>query len=275
MAKNLLFPLPIITKLAGFVRTPELLPMSFAGATSDIFYVVYATELNLRRMLHILVWNPVDIEGRGRCGACGIEGCVHCLRGIVRWHRKTLNAAKCDLWPGVVSVLDTVTVTQPYYRSTYVYVSRKESALQSLTLDDPRLKQRLIGVQMIGNDATNTPPAHAIASRGITDNVRGYMLVGDYGRPNPKAAIIDALADGTIEVALVRGTLAGYFAQASSAPLRIELVTPANDARWPMAFDISLGLRRGDFVLRDKLNATLERDKAGGRNPGQLRCIVG
>ena len=180
-------------------------------------------------------------------------------RGFVR---KTLNAAKCDLWPGVVSGLDTVTVTQPYYRSTYVFVSRKKSALQNLTLDDPRLKQCLIGVQMIGNDATNTPPAHAIASRGITDNVRGYMLVGDYGRPNPKAVIIDALADGTIDVALVWGPLAGYFAQASSVPLRIEPVTPANDARWPMAFDISLAVRRGDFVLRDKLDATLERDKA-------------
>ena len=180
-------------------------------------------------------------------------------RGFVR---KTLNAAKCDLWPGVVSGLDTVTVTQPYYRSTYVFVSRKKSALHNLTLDDPRLKQGLIGVQMIGNDATNTPPAHAIASRGITDNVRGYMLVGDYGRPNPKAAIIDALADGTIDVALVWGPLAGYLAQASSVPLRIEPVTPDNDSRWPMAFDISLGLRRGDLVLRDKLNATLERDKA-------------
>jgi mxaJ protein len=180
-------------------------------------------------------------------------------RGFVR---KTLNAAKCDMWPGVVSGLETVTVSHSYYRSTYVFVSRKSSALQNLTLDDPRLKQRLIGVQMIGNDATNTPPAHAIASRGITDNVRGFMLVGDYGRPNPKAAIIDALADGTIDVALVWGPLAGYLAKGSPVPLRIEPVTPANDARWPMAFDISLAVRRGDVDLRDKLNAALERKKA-------------
>jgi mxaJ protein len=179
-------------------------------------------------------------------------------RGFVR---KTLNVAKCDMWPGVVSGLDTVTVTQPYYRSTYVFVSRKNSALQNLTLDDPRLNLGLIGVQMIGSDATNTPPAHAIASRGITNNVRGFMLVGDYGRPHPKAAIIDALAEGSIDVALVWGPVAGYFAKTSSVPLRIEPVTPANDVRWPMAFDISLAVRRGDFVLRDKLNAALARDK--------------
>jgi mxaJ protein len=179
-------------------------------------------------------------------------------RGFVR---KTLNADRCDLWPGVASGLDRVSVTQPYYRSTYVFVSRRASALQDLSLDDPRLKQGLIGVQMIGNDATNTPPAHAIASRGITDNVRGFMLYGDYGRPNPKAAIIDALADGRIDVALVWGPVAGYFAKASKVPLRIEPITPADDARWPMSFEISFAVRRGDLMLRDKLNAALEREK--------------
>jgi mxaJ protein len=179
-------------------------------------------------------------------------------RGFVR---KTLNAAKCDVWPGVVAGLETVSATQPYYRSTYVFVSRRASALSELTLDDPRLQRSLIGVQMIGNDATNTPPAHAIASRGIINNVRGYMLVGDYGQPNPAAVIIDAVAQGDIDVALVWGPLAGYFAQSSRVPLSIEPITPAADRRWPMAFDISMAVRRGDTLLRDRINAALELEK--------------
>jgi mxaJ protein len=128
------------------------------------------------------------------------------------------------VWPGVASGLDTVSTTEPYYRSTYVFVSRETSALAHLTLDDPRLRQNLVGVQMIGNDATNTPPAHAIASRGITDNVRGYMLVGDYGRPSPAAVIVDAVAHGDIDVALVWGPPAGYFAKISAVPLRIDAI---------------------------------------------------
>ena len=47
--------------------------------------------------------------------------------------RKTLNAARCDLWPGVVSGLDTVPVTERYYRSTYVFVSRRKAPLRQLT----------------------------------------------------------------------------------------------------------------------------------------------
>jgi mxaJ protein len=163
----------------------------------------------------------------------------------------------------VVSGLVTVTATQPYYRSTYVFVSRKASALAHLTLDDPRLRRHLLGVQMIGNDATNTPPAHAISSRGIIDTVRGYMLVGDYGRPNPAATIIDAVSRGDVDVALVWGPPAGYFAKTSAVPLTIEPITPAGDSRWPMAFDISMAVRRGDLELRDRLNAALRREKAG------------
>ena len=179
-------------------------------------------------------------------------------RGFVR---KTLSAAKCDVWPGVAAGLDTVAASKPYYRSTYVFVSRESAALAHLTLDDSRLKTAKIGVQMIGNDAMNTPPANAVASRGLIDNVRGYMLYGDYSEPNPPAAIVDAVAKGDIDVALVWGPLAGYFAARSHASLRIEPVTPANDARWPMSFAIAMGVRRGDTELRDRIDAILEREQ--------------
>jgi len=179
-------------------------------------------------------------------------------RGYVR---KTLNAAKCDVWPGIAEGVDRVTATKQYYRSMYVFVSRKEAPFDHLTLDDSRLKTAKIGVQMIGNDATNTPPAHAIASRGIIDNVRGYMLYGDYGQPNPAAAIVNAVATGDVDVAMVWGPLAGYFARRAAVPLRIQPIVPANDARWPMAFDIAMGVRRGESALRDRINGILDREK--------------
>src|SRR3954453_11196814 len=63
--------------------------------------------------------------------------------------RNSLNADLCDVVMGVPSALDTVAVTRPYYRSTYVFVSR-HSGIRSL--DDPRLKKMRIGVQMIAED---------------------------------------------------------------------------------------------------------------------------
>ena len=41
---------------------------------------------------------------------------------------------------------------------------------------------------MIGDDATNAPPAIALTNRGIIDNVRGYTVYGDYTQDNPPAS---------------------------------------------------------------------------------------
>jgi mxaJ protein len=180
-------------------------------------------------------------------------------RGYVR---NTLNDSKCEVWPGMASGVDLAATTRPYYRSTYVFVSRTDSPLAQLTLDDPRLRRVAIGVQMIGNDSMNTPPAHAIASRGIIDNVHGYMVYGDSSQANPTAAIIDAVVQRRIDVALVWGPLAGYAARRSPIPLRIEAVTPAGDSRWPMTFDISMGVKRSNRELLEQLNASLDKEHA-------------
>ncbi|HEY1257710.1 MAG TPA: substrate-binding domain-containing protein [Stellaceae bacterium] len=181
-------------------------------------------------------------------------------RGFVR---HTLRAKECDLWPGIAKGVDFVTTTQPYYRSTYVFVTRKDRGLDISSFDDPRLRKLTIGVQMIGNDAMNPPPAHALARRGITGNVRGYMLYGDYRRPNPPEAILEAVARGDLDVAVVWGPLAGYFAGREAVPLRVTPVNPPFDGpHFPMAFDIAMGVRKGDTALRKAIDAELERNRA-------------
>ena len=178
-------------------------------------------------------------------------------RGYVR---KTLNEKKCDFWPGIASNVEMVATSRPYYRSTYMFVSRRAANLNGLTLDDPRLKHLRIGVQMVGNDASNTPPAHALAERGVIANVRGYMLYGDYRRPNPPAAIVDAVERGDVDVALVWGPLAGYFAARSPVPLRLEPVTPwFADQQWPMQFDVSVGVQKDNQKLLNEIDGILER----------------
>jgi len=178
-------------------------------------------------------------------------------RGYVR---NTLNEAKCDFWPGIASNVEMVATTRPYYRSTYMFVSRADANLKGLTLDDPRLKHLRIGVQMVGNDASNTPPAHALATRGVIGNVRGYMLYGDYRRPNPPAAVVEAVEKREVDVVLVWGPLAGFFAARSPVPLRLEPVTPwFADAQWPMQFDVSVGVRKDDQKLLKAIDRVLVR----------------
>ena len=178
-------------------------------------------------------------------------------RGYVR---NTLGERACDFWPGIASNVEMVATTRPYYRSSYEFVTRQSANLSGLTLDDPRLKKLRIGVQMVGNDATNTPPAHALASRGVIGNVRGYMLYGDYREPNPPAEVVRAVERGEVDVALVWGPLAGYFAAQSAVPLRLEAVTPwFADQQWPMQFDISVGVQKDNQKLLHEIDRVLVR----------------
>lgn len=180
-------------------------------------------------------------------------------RGYVR---NTLKSGLCDLWPGVASAVDMLATSRPYYRSSYVFVTRADRHLKITSFDDPQLHILKIGVQMVGNDAMNTPPTHALARRGIINNVRGYMLYGDYQKPNPPAAIIDAVANGDVDVAVVWGPLAGFFARKAANPLTLTPVTPPVDgAQWPMQFDISMGMLRHRSDFKEKIDEILEREK--------------
>lgn len=179
------------------------------------------------------------------------------------WMRNTLGEGECEAWMGVPSGLEALSTSRPYYRSSYVFVSRADRDLGSLTLDDPRLRNLDIGVQLAGDDGANPPPADALARRGLTDRVRGFMLYGDNRQADPAAEIVRAVERGEVDVALVWGPLAGWHAARSKVPLRIEPVTPWMDkGRWPMVFDISVGVAKENIELRRKLDESLARNRS-------------
>ena len=181
-------------------------------------------------------------------------------RGFIR---NTLAAGKCDVVMGMTYGAERVLTTRPYYRSTYVFVSRKDRHLTVTSLDDPVLRTVKIGVQLIGDDYANTPPVHALSRRGITGNLVGYSVFGDYAQENPPARIIDAVISRDVDLAVAWGPLAGYFAKRSPVPLEIVPVSPAVDPPGlRFTFDISLAGRTEDGAFKEKLEGILERKQS-------------
>ena len=178
-------------------------------------------------------------------------------RGFVR---NTLQAGTCDVVIGVPSAFELTRTSRPYYRSTYVIAARRDRVARLGSLDDPRLRDLTIGVQMIGDDFSNTPPAHALARRGLIRNVVGFPVYGDYSKPAPLSAIVDAVDRGDVDAALVWGPAAGYFARTARHPLELTPIPP-HDASptLPFVFDISMGVRRDDAALQAELDEFIAR----------------
>jgi mxaJ protein len=176
--------------------------------------------------------------------------------------RNTLNAGLCDVVIGLPHDVDMAKTTQPYYRSFYVFLTRKARGLHIQSFDDAALRQLRVGVQVIGDDGANSPPAHALSRRGIVNNLIGYSVYGDYATNSPPSRIVSAVAKGEVDVAAVWGPLAGYFAAQQREPLEIVPVRPQMDAGLPQAFDLSMAVRRNDTARLAVLNAFLQRRHA-------------
>jgi mxaJ protein len=173
-------------------------------------------------------------------------------RGFIR---STLNAGECDLVTGSVLGMEMLRSTIPYYRSSYMFVTRP--GVKPITsLDDAALRHARIGIQLIGSD--NPPPAAALASRGLVGNLRGFPVYGDDRDPNPGSRIMAAVAEGEIDVAIAWGPLAGYYATREKVPLKLTPVEPQIDGpRSPMVFDMTMAVRKGDDAFRGEINRAI------------------
>ena len=183
--------------------------------------------------------------------------------------RGTLNAGRCEVVMGVPAKYESVLTTRPYYQSTYAFVYRPDADYRLASLDDAALRSLRIGVHLIGDDYTNSPPAHALSQRGLVENVVGYSVYGNYAEDSPPGKIVAAVAAGEIDTALVWGPIAGYFAQRYTPPLRVTpLPADAGSARLPFRYGIAVGVRRGNQALKAELDALLTR------HAGPIRAIL-
>ena len=172
--------------------------------------------------------------------------------------KHSLNANLCDAVLGVPVGMDDALLTRPYYRSTYVVLSRADRKLKIDSLYDPRLKDLRIGLHMVGDDYV--PPGHLLAAQGLSSQFEGYSLYGANGEANPPARLIDAVAKNEVDLAILWGPFAGYFAKQNSVPLAIQPVSPIRFQTIPFTYSIAVAVRKGDAALRSAIQLVLDKE---------------
>jgi len=168
--------------------------------------------------------------------------------------RMTLAARKCDIIMGYPQGDELVQNTNHYYRTAYAMVFKPGQGLDGVaSLDDPRLKGKRIGL------VAGTPPATNVAAAGLMGDVKPYQLMVDTRIKSSAEDMIRDLETGEIDVALLWGPMAGYYAGKAAQPLT---VTPlVNEKHGRMAYRITMGVRPADQQWKRQLNRVIRENQ--------------
>lgn len=160
----------------------------------------------------------------------------------------SLDANLCDFAMGVpAGAAGPILTTHPYYGSSYVFVSLARGA-GITSLLDPKLETMRIGLPILGDDYA--PPAYLLAARGLSSRLAGYPL-------KPPASLLGAVERGQVDIAILWGPVAEYFAKRSEASFAIAPVSPPAYMAIPFRYDISAAVRHGNTELQSRIDAAL------------------
>lgn len=170
--------------------------------------------------------------------------------------RNTLNAHLCDVIVGMPQGNDLVQPTNPYYRTTYAVVTRAGSDLDGLkSLTEPRLKEKPRRIGLVAN----TPPGNILAANGLMGSVKPYALMVDTRFESSSLAMIQDLDKGAIDIAILWGPIAGYYAKQSGGTLNAAPLL--EDVGTRMAFRICFGVRHSDQNWKRELNQIIAQNR--------------
>ncbi len=178
--------------------------------------------------------------------------------------RNTLGAHRCDLIPGFPQGDELVQSTNPYYRTAYSLVFKPGAGLDGAdTLGDPRLKEKRVGI------VAGTPPATYLAINGMMRNAKPYPLVVDTRVDSSAQAMMRDLASGEIDVAILWGPMAGYYAKQAQPSLRVAPLLKENGGP-KLVFRIAMGVRATDQNWKRQLNRLIAESQ-----PDLNRLLLG
>ena len=175
---------------------------------------------------------------------------------VVGFVRNTLRARECDLVMGAVAGDTVMDTTNAYYHTGYMIVTRAAEGITATAIGDPALADRRIGL------VAATPPTDLAVRHGLMPHVRAYSLAVDTRAGNPARAMLQDLADGAIDVALVWGPVAGYAIRHDGMTLHAAFLQPEPDAP-RLDYRIAMGVRANEPEWRRRINQAITRQQAG------------
>lgn len=182
------------------------------------------------------------------------------IRNTLRAFDRDAGRYKCDLVIGLPVGFELASMTKPYYTSTYALVYARGRKLDGiakpddlLQLDGEKLRSLKIGV------VAQTPPVDWLLEHKLFDQAVSYQRQTGNPEQYPGEIVEKDLAAGKIDVALIWGPIAGYFAKkVKTAELVVAPFHPQSDIKFD--YGIAMGVRFGERAWKEQVEQLIERN---------------
>jgi len=168
----------------------------------------------------------------------------------------------CDIVMGVPVGLDEVSVTKPYYRSTYALVFPKGKGMDQvasgedfLKLDPAKLKSLRIGIY------DRSPASQWLNRHGLLEQGVPYKIMSADPAQYPGEIVEHDLAEGKLDAVVVWGPIAGYFARRVKTP-SLTVVPLKSEKGIRLDYQMAMGVRYGEREWKQQVEGLIESKAA-------------
>lgn len=261
MFKNFIFcSLLMLSPLAGYAAEEEKLDMD-TGRPGEALRVDDGTEFKVCADPDLMPYSNAKQEGFENKIAKVLADDLGKKLTFQFWYdrmgfmRNTINAYRCDVIMGTTSDNDALRTSKPYYRAGHVFVYRKDSGYNITDWDSPDLRKGVIGID------GQSPASIPLRDHNLMENAHPYRMQRDLNLP--PSYLVDDLVSGKIDIAIMWGPIAGYFAKNAKIPLVVMPIPEYQqvDVKGKQNWNISIGVRKRDKARMEMIQAALDRNK--------------
>ena len=168
--------------------------------------------------------------------------------------RATLMKNRCDVVMGTVSGVEDMSTTAPYLHTGYMMVTRAADNIATDHVGDWHIAGRRFAI------VAATPPTNLVVEHNLMDQTAIYQLMVDTRIDQPAHAMITDIAGGRVDVGLLWGPIAGYYARHDHLPLRLTFLNDEG-AKIRLDYHIAMGVRPADVAFRRRLNEAIAKHR--------------
>ena len=168
----------------------------------------------------------------------------------------------CDIVMGVPVGYDQVSVTKPYYRSTYAVVYAKGGAFDGVGTGEEFVARanQATGKNLRIGLYDRSPASAWLAKHGMVEQGVPYQIMNADPEQYPGEIIERDLAAGKLDAAVVWGPIAGFFAKRVQSPPLV-VVPLSSEPGVKFDFQMAMGVRYGEREWKQQVEALLESER--------------